>query len=176
MASDNDYTAKIKDEASLQKCIYFLNSIGIRVLCRQLPADSFLPGLAIKKGMIIINKSTLNYPGDILHEGGHIAVVPASERSNLNGDDIGKRENKDAEEMMAIAWSYAACIFLELDPHFVFHNNGYKGGGNNIADNFANKRYFGLPMLQWIGLAADDKHAQALDVAPYPHMLKWLRD
>jgi hypothetical protein len=65
---------------------------------------------------------------------------------------------------------------LNIDPYFVFHDHGYKGGGSNIADNFRDKRYFGLPMLQWIGLTADEKNAVNLKVAPYPHMLKWLRD
>jgi hypothetical protein len=41
-----------------------------------------------------------------------------------------------AEEMMANCWSYAACVHLKLNPYFVFHEEGYRGGGSYIANNF----------------------------------------
>lgn len=161
--------------AELDVCIQFLTSIGIKTTFREIYGDCFLPGLSIEQGMIVIDKAALKYPGDVLHEAGHLAVVPASERDCLDGPGIEKRENREAEEMMAIAWSYAACIYLDIDPYFVFHDEGYKGGGSYIVDNFREKRYFGLPMLQWTGMAASDQMQQE-GVAPYPHMIKWLRD
>ena len=102
--------------------------------------------------------------------------MPAAERLTLTASAIEKRENREAEEMMAIAWSYAACVHLGLDPYIVFHDDGYQGGGSYIADSFSNKNYFGLPMLQWKGMAADEKNAPGLHVAPYPHMIKWMMD
>ena len=163
-------------QAKLEKCINFLNEIGIKTKCKTLDPVTFLPGLSIEEGCIIIDRDALSYPGDILHEAGHVAVVPAAERSMLNADSIKMRRTREAEEMMAIAWSYAACIHLGLDPCFVFHDEGYQGGGSHIAKNFNNKRYLGLPMLQWIGLAADEKNASIMNVSPYPSMIKWLRD
>ena len=103
-------------------------------------------------------------------------MVPALDRPMLNAAVIEKRPNREAEEIMAIAWSYAACLHLKIDPGFVFHHNGYKGDGTNIVDNFRAQRYFGLPMLQWIGLTADDTNARALNIAPYPNMIRWMRD
>lgn len=164
------------EELVLEKCIVFLNSIGIKTIYQTNASHSLLPGLSINGDTIIINKATLKFPGDILHEAGHIAVVPAADRSTLNEETIGKRQDREAEEMMAIAWSYAACIHLQVDPYFVFHDDGYKGGGSYIADNFSNKHYFGLPMLQWVGLTYDEKNALEHAVLPYPHMIKWLRD
>jgi len=166
----------MSEEQLLEKCIEFLREIGIKTRPGRIEGDSFLPGLSIENGCIIIDQASLKFPGDILHEAGHIAVVPASERDSLNAAIIESRENREAEEMMAIAWSYAACIYLDIDPYFVFHDNGYKGGGSNIADNFREKRYFGLPMLQWVGLATDEKNAVDMNVLPYPHMIRWLRD
>ncbi|HMK24798.1 MAG TPA: hypothetical protein VK483_02125 [Chitinophagaceae bacterium] len=163
-------------QPKLEKCINFLNEIGINTIWKTLGPGTFLPGLSIEKGCIIIDRDALSYPGDILHEAGHIAVVPAAERSILNADSIKMRTTREAEEMMAIAWSYAACIHLDLDPCFVFHDEGYQGGGSHIAENFNNKRFLGLPMLQWIGLAADKKNASIMNVSPYPSMIKWLRD
>ena len=161
---------------NLQKCIHFLKDIGIRIRFKKIEGNSFLPGLSIENGSIIIDRDALKYPGDILHEAGHIAVVPALDRASLNALTIEKRQDREAEEMMAIAWSYAASIHLDIDPYVVFHDDGYKGGGSYIADNFRNKNYFGLPMLQWIGLAADEKNAAILNIAPFPNMIKWLRD
>ena len=167
---------KLNVEKSLEICIGFLHSIGIKTIHRKITANSVLPGLSIEGGCIIIDTDALKFPGDILHEAGHIAVVPAADRETLNEAALGKRPDREAEEMMAIAWSYAACMHMNLDPHFVFHDDGYKGGGSYIAENFAAKRYFGLPMLQWKGMAADEKKAAELNVAAYPSMLKWLLD
>lgn len=126
--------------------------------------------------MLLVDTAKLKYPGDILHEAGHIAVVPAAERITLTAAVIEKRAMRQAEEMMAIAWSYAACIHVGLDPYVVFHDEGYKGGGSYIADCFNNKKYFGVPMLQWKGMTADEKRAPELQVKPYPLMLKWMHD
>lgn len=164
------------EAAELDKYLTFLEEIGIETAFRKIDTVCFLPGLSIENGQIIIDKEQLKYPGDILHEAGHIAVVPAPERISLNAASIEKRENREAEEMMAIAWSYAACIHLNIDPLLVFHEHGYKAGGKNIADNFSNKNYFGVPMLQWVGLTVDEKNAVELNVEPYPHMMRWLRD
>jgi hypothetical protein len=162
------------EDQTLQSCISFLTEIGIAVKYRNLIPGTILPGISIEEGCIIIDEGGIIYPGDILHEAGHIAVVPVAERVSLNEIAIGKREHREAEEMMAIAWSYAACMHLELDPVFVFHDKGYKGGGSYIAENFAQKQYFGLPMLQWKGMAADEKNAANLNVEPFPEMIKWV--
>ena len=163
-------------EQSIEKCLEFLNHIGIKPICKKIEGDPLLPGLSIENGCLLIDTTSLKYPGDILHEAGHIATVPALHRPTLNAADIEKRPDREAEEMMSIAWSYAACVHLNFDPYFVFHDTGYKGGGTSIADNFRNENYFGLPMLQWIGLTADKKTAALLGVPPYPYMIKWLRD
>lgn len=165
---------QLKHDEFFEKAISFLQEIGIETRFEKLEGPCFLPGLSICKGVLIIDTGKLAYPGDILHEAGHIAVVPAAERITLDAAAIEKRPMRGGEEMMAIAWSYAACIHLKLDPYIVFHDDGYDKGGSYIADNFNNKQYFGLPMLQWKGMAADEKTAPALGVPPYPYMIKWL--
>lgn len=156
----------IEEEIIFEKCILFLNSINIPTVFRKFDADSFLPGLLIEKGMIVIDKDALQHPGDILHEAGHLAVVPAADRNRLTHQSIGKRKDREAEEMMAIAWSYAVCIHLLIDPYFVFHTEGYKDGSQFITESCSRNDYFGLPLLQSIGLTTDS----------YPDMIKWMRD
>jgi len=159
------------DEKIFQQAVSFLEAIGIPVHFAKIDGKTFLPGISILNGEIVVNRETLKYPGDILHEAGHIAVVPASDRSSLGENSIAKREMREAEEMMAIAWSYAACVHLGIDAKFVFHDNGYKGGGGSIADNFNEGRYFGVPVLKWVGMCNNPEEENG-----YPEMIKWLRE
>jgi hypothetical protein len=160
---------------NFETAVSFIHSIGIDIHFSLLADETFLPGLSIEKGSIIVDESKLLYPGDILHEAGHIAVVPLNERNTLNAATIGKREQHAAEEMMAIAWSYAACIALDIHPYFVFHDNGYKKGGQSIADNFAAGQYFGVPVLAWLGMTIDPFQSSEDKTRAYPYMLSWIR-
>lgn len=161
-------------DTNLEICIKFIRSIGIEVVFAQL-SESFLPGIHINEGKLFVDPAALAFPGDILHEAGHIAVVPLAERQQLNAQSIAERPQREAEEMMAIAWSYAACRHLGLSSSFLFHEGGYKGGGAYLAENFDNKRYIGLPMLQYCGLCFDEKNAALNHQQPYPYMQKWTR-
>ena len=163
-------------QTAFEKSIAFIQSIGIDVSFKPITGECFLPGIAIEDGYIIIDKEKLTSPGDILHEAGHIAVVPANERNSLNEDSIAKRADREAEEMMAIAWSYAACVHLDIDPFFVFHKDGYNGGGKSIADNFIQGNYFGVPMLQYVGMTIEKRNAEATGGEPYPVMKQWMRN
>ena len=109
------------------------------------------------------------HPGDILHEAGHLAVAdPAERHAPVLSPDGG-------DELTSIAWSYAALRYLELDPTIVFHDDGYKDGAASIIENFTAGRYFGVPMLQFYGMAVEPRRAVAVGAEPYPHMLRWSR-
>ncbi len=158
----------------LTTSISFINLIGLEtVFCTLTDEECFLPGLFISNGKILIDKEKLLYPGDIIHEAGHLAVIPSAERATISGPDIARRTDAASEEMMAIAWSYAACKHLSVDPVFVFHEEGYKGGGKNIIDDFDAGRYFGVPVLQWLGMTVTNSGNNSEN---YPVMQKWLRD
>jgi hypothetical protein len=147
----------------------FVRGVGIDVRAAALPQKTFLPGLDISHGAILIDEERLAYPGDILHEAGHLAVTdPAGRNAPTLSPDGG-------DEMTSIAWSYAALCYLKLDPAIVFHDDGYKGGAASIIENFTAGRYFGVPLLQLYGMAVEPQRAAAIGVEPYPHMLRWLR-
>ncbi len=151
----------------------FLKEIGLEIMYEKIQQGTFLPGLCIQDGALIIDKEQLLYPGDILHEAGHLAVMPRAIRIAMN-DNLGSNPIHQGGEMMAIAWSYAACIHLNIDPHIVFHEDGYKGGGHALVENFTERRFIGVPLLQWCGMAYDDKKAKEMNAKPYPHMISWL--
>jgi len=156
----------------IEKIAAFLRSIGLTVEQRTLDGDTFLPGLTLDAGRILIDESKLLYPGDILHEAGHLAVTPAAERSTRGGHlDVG-----GGEEMGAIAWSYAAALQIGIDPAVVFHPHGYRQGSESLLDNFLAGRFLAVPLLQWMGLTWDNTQAAARQCAPYPRMIRWLRE
>jgi hypothetical protein len=160
-------------EALLDRILPFLREIGFQIREADLSGQkTFVPGIALAGGVLLIDRSKLLYPGDLLHEAGHLAIMSPERRMRIQGD-AGK---KAAEEMMAIAWSYAAAVHLGLPPNALFHEGGYKGASASLIENFTNGRYIGVPMLQWIGLTADGKRAQELGIEPYPHMIKWVLD
>jgi hypothetical protein len=147
----------------LSTIVAFLEGIGISARPTELPDDTFLPGLTMSEGAVLYDPDRLLYPGDLLHEAAHIALTPAVERAGLSaattftlGDDLA-----------AIAWSWAALTHLRLEPAIVFHDGGYQGGARAFIDNFSNRRFVGVPMLQWLALT---------DEPTFPEMIKWLRD
>lgn len=149
----------------------FLRTIGIDVRVAALPETTFLPGIWIERGALVVDETRLRYPGDLLHEAGHLAVAAPERRATITGD----AGSDPAEEMMAIAWSYAAAVHMQLDPAVVFHDDGYRGGGSSIVENFSQGRFFGVPMLQWLGMTVDPAQSGSRGLDPFPHMLQWLR-
>jgi hypothetical protein len=148
----------------------FLTSIGIEVLEENFEEKTFLPGLKINSGKLILNRKKLLHPGDILHEAGHIAVTIATERMNLNDNVIAGQPDKAGEEMAVLLWTYAACVYLKADPAIVFHEYGYKGASGWLLENYANKNFIGLPLLVWMEMTEPDIQNG------FPKMKKWLRD
>lgn len=153
--------------------IAFLREIGIGVEFAPLAEPTILPGIDIHHGTLVLDQSKLKYPGDILHEAGHLAVV-ASERRNRLHKNAGQ---KAGEEMMAIAWSYAAARHLEIDASILFHADGYKGGGDSLIENFTNGQYFAVCTLEWLGMTFEPKAGrQTAAEETYPKMRKWILD
>jgi len=151
--------------------VAFLREIGLEV--REGPVDgkTFVPGITVQDGVLVFDPVSMTYPGDLLHEAGHLAVKTPAERESASAD-LG---DGPADEMMAIAWSYAAGVHLGLPPEVVFHDGGYKGGSRSLIENFTAGHYFGVPMLQWVGMAYEPRRAEELGVLPYPVMARWLR-
>ncbi|MGK4568094.1 hypothetical protein [Flavobacterium sp. 3HN19-14] len=80
------------------------------------------------------------------------------------------------DEMAAMLWSCAAAEALELPLEFVFHPNGYKGSSEWLIDNYRNKTYTGLNLLEWFGMTLSEKRAAQENKAAFPVMQRWLRD
>jgi hypothetical protein len=158
----------------LPRILEFLHRTGIETSTGTLEGPFFTPGIHIKNGKLVYDPQKLLYPGDLLHEAGHIAVTPAEERPKLsdNVDPTGQ----SGYELAAILWSYAAALAMDLPPEVVFHPAGYKGDSKWLIDTFNEKKYPGLPLLVWMGMTADEKKAEELGISPFPGMIRWLRE
>jgi len=158
-------------DALIQMFYEFLKSIHIRVVEKKIDENTFLPGLKIEGATLVVDREKLLYPGDILHEAGHIAVSSPQERDSLHGNLTDNKPEKGGEEFAVMLWSYAACLHLKIDPEIVFHKDGYKGSSSWILENYKDQSYMGLPLLVWMGMT-ENKDGNV----SFPKMKKWLRE
>jgi hypothetical protein len=152
------------------RIIAWLREIGLSVRLAAVDAGSFLPGVTLEPGGLIVDPERLLYPGDLLHEAGHLAVMLPAQRASTGshaGSDMG-------DEIGAQTWSYAAALELGLPPEMVFHPAGYKGAATTLIQTYRDGNA-GVPLLQWMGLTLDKARAAAASAPPYPHMIRWLR-
>lgn len=154
------------------KIAAFLNDIGIRVVPGDVPDDTFLPGILVDGEALVVDEAKLKYPGDLLHEAGHIAVMTPETRKKLY-NDVSKNAG---DELATIAWSWAALQHLELAPEVVFHPNGYKGASESLIEAFNIGGDIGVPLLQWMGMTTERNRGKEPDANTFPRMSKWLRE
>lgn len=155
-----------------EKIILFLQEIGIQVKETELPDDCFLPGLAIEKNTILMDPSRMKFPGDLLHEAGHLAVTEEALRPLIGTDEMDPDWPTPGDEIASILWSYAALKHIDIKPEVVFHPYGYRNQSEWFIEQFQSGNYIGLPLLEWMGFcSASEKEG----VLPFPNMIKWLR-
>ena len=150
--------------------IDWLREIGLSVREATIDGESFLPGVTLEPGGLIVDPERLIYPGDLLHEAGHLATMLPAERACTGsnaGSDMG-------QEIAAQTWSYAAAVHLGLGPEVVFHSDGDKGATKTLMQAYGDSK-LGVPLLQWMGLTLDRVRAAVAEVPAYPHMVRWLR-
>lgn len=153
-------------EEIISRIYSFLDKIGIAYEETKIDGKSFMPGMCITNGKLIIDPKALKYPGDLLHEVGHIAVAPPHRRSEMNGDIA--TENA-GEEIAALLWSYMAAREAGIPPEVVFHRDGYKGDSDWLVTNFKNKTFIGFPLLNWMKIVEKKEDGDL-------RVISWLRN
>ncbi len=153
------------------RMVDFLRSIGIHVQAQALPDGTFLPGIAVHNGTLLVDETRLRFPGDLLHEGGHLALMSPAQRAVAS--DAVEHDNEQVSEAAVIAWSYAAALHLGIDAQVLFHAGGYHGRSQALLLSYQLGVYPGAGALAELGLAYVGPHACG---TRYPAMLKWLRE
>jgi hypothetical protein len=162
--------------AALEAILAFLAEIGLPVSEGNVPADSFLPGIRVSRGCLVLDRAALRWPGDLLHEAGHLAVTPSTLRSTLDDALEGHGSVPHAGEMEATAWAYAAVAHLRLDPSVLFHDGGYRGQSAGLIRTYGYGVYPGSFGLAQAGMTLVGADAATAGRPPYPAMTRWLRE
>jgi hypothetical protein len=157
------------------RLLRFLREIGLDVVEEPLACPGFLPGVAIRDGGLVVDRSQLQWPGDLLHEAGHLAVMPSHLRPLQSGGLHDCEHVPHAGEAEATAWAYAASCAVGLPVGELFHAGGYHGRGDALAMTFGCGVYPGLHGLMQTGMAHGMAQAAELGTQAFPHMLRWLR-
>ncbi|WP_207459241.1 hypothetical protein [Azospirillum sp. SYSU D00513] len=187
---------------ALEPIVAFLRGIGMGVEYGEGARGGFLPGANIRAGVMHVDPDTLVGPGDLLHEAGHIVVVPrrfwARLGSNLqvdieallaeavaSGDAAAPQLDMAARqgEFMAQAWSYAAVLHLGLPPECIFFPGSYHcdryEGTHPMQAWLERGTHLGPLSLARAGLTGFPglfAHMGSNGLSPFPHMTRWSID
>ena len=184
--------SKISISGAFAKSATFLQGLGFTVR-QDSRASGFLAGVEINNGQLIVERFDDDIAGELLHEAGHLAVLPSPFRNRASGDlgDVIQRmsdwidQNRatvspddplirailQSGECEAVAWSYAAATAIGIDTRIPFIR-GFDGEGPALHDQVASGYYFGVHGLAAGGMT-DLPRARA--VSPYPRMKRWLQ-
>jgi hypothetical protein len=152
-----------------RRILDFLDFIGIPVVVGEI-GDSILASMTVRHGTIVVDPNIPVWPGDLLHDAGHVAMTEPTmrrERDRVSDDP--------AEEMGAIAWSVAAAGEIGVPLETVFHEAGYKGSSQTSIDSFCADPMIGVPFLAWLGMTAEPRRAAESGIPAFPVMQRWLR-
>ncbi|WP_454884267.1 hypothetical protein [Sphingomonas oryzagri] len=130
---------------------------------------------------------------ELLHEAGHLAVLPSMFRNEASGDlhDVSQlmsdwidghlaavhpddpriRAILQSGECEAVAWSYAAALAIGIDTRIPFYR-GFDDEGLALHDQVASGYYFGVHGLAAGGMT--DLPRPHL-TSPFPRMKRWLQ-
>lgn len=139
------------------------------------PDDSFLPGIAMIGTALAVDTTKLKWMGDLLHEAGHIAVLPSTLRHRAEKQFSHQTALEFAGELEAMAWAYAAIIEIGLPVEVLIHEGGYKGRPPALTQMYAMGVYPGLAGLCKAGMTMAPGFTADCGAVRYPAMLRWLR-
>lgn len=155
-----------EDSAITKAILDFLKEIGIPTKSQTL-GDTFLSGLEINKGTLVYDPEKLLFPGDLLHETGHIALMTEEERNTIVGNVKDYRSSGQDNKLAVMLWSYAALKRLNVKPQVVLHTDGYKGDAQMLIDSYESGDFKGLHLVAWMGLC---------ETSGFPEMKKWIKE
>ena len=179
----------------MNRILVFLKKIGLDVLV-QPGASGFVKGVHIVNGALHVDTAVAT-PSNILHEAGHIAIVPVKYRDTISNDisagvsmmleDIASRDihpdhplyraAMQCGDTEATAWAYAAGIHLGLDPEVIIEDRDYNGDGANVRFMVGNGHYFGVHGLAHAGFCSLNTRSEKLTGLPsYPKLSMWLQN
>lgn len=169
----------------------FLDSIGLK--SEKVTATSgLLPEIEIREGRVLYTSSC--HPGDLLHEAGHLALLPSRWRGWVNGD-VSESSERIYEDLVRIgtefespvylavlqsgdqevtAWAWAAAVHLDIpmNDRINMSPDTYQGGARDIRIMLQMGKYVGIHGLQHAGYCRAGNHPYR-GLPRYPQMAFW---
>lgn len=156
----------------VQRLVDFLLAIGLEVEAWDGGTPTFVPGIRVEAGRLLVHETDLDYPGDLLHEAGHLAILTRAERVAVTHDTGGEQH----QEMCADAWAVAAATHLGVPLELVFHDAGYQGSSEALRAAYRDGTGPGVPMLACWGMTSASNGWSDPAVPRFPGMARWLRE
>ena len=169
--------------------VYNLNKIGLQAVFGNV-SDSFLSGVKIENGTLIVDRSCSI--SNLLHEAGHLAVLPKEYRVQANDDlsivllkmydevDCSKEENRrymQCEDAESTAWAYAFGLKCGVPFDLIIDDEQYDGTGRDVLESLKHGSGFGVNGLARMGWCASSIiHSKASGLPIYPNLVKWIND
>lgn len=181
----------------VSKAIGFVRGIGLTVTISEEAdlKDAFIPYVRVEAGGMTISGAV--FPGDILHEAGHLAVIPGDFRplavdslsavmnamtkyieNNPHGlaqwpEDPTSRAILQSGEAEATAWQYAAAQAIGLPDEWLFPPDSYEGESAQVLQYLKSKTHLGVNGLQAAGWTVQRKQ-EYRESAVFPALNFWL--
>lgn len=171
--------ARSKRRATLD----WLQAHGFEIHETKAITGTFIPHIRIHAGTLQIDADAA--VSDILHEAGHLAILPGDIRPMATGDiedaiaEIMDRVTAviepdtpfsralvQASDPEATAWAWAAGTAIGLEPGEIIDDGDYEGQGASIRAALMANMYPGIHGLHHAGMTIRKE---------YPSMLRWLQ-
>lgn len=177
-------------DPDLEKTICWLRGIGLEVVEGGRPWTPHVDGMWIDEGVLVVAEDA--HVGDVIHEAGHLAILPSGFRELVLGDvdDLHLKHAAKISNAMqglanipecsvaralmqssdteACAWSYAAALEIGVDPTLPFVN-GFDNDfvAQEIFESCMDGHYIGIHGLRAAGFC--DR------VSDFPILKKWVQ-
>jgi dienelactone hydrolase len=175
--------------------VSFLREQGIE--CHSVHGTGgFVPGVRIVSGALHYDPDVA-CTANLLHEAGHVAILPSIYRAQAN-DDISKVARKMLAEVFeapdvdpdspqacaamqcsdpeATAWAYSAGRHLGIPDELVIRDTDYQSEGDQIRLALKAGAYAGINGLARAGFCVVTRTAAAVTGRPrYPTLSRWLQ-
>lgn len=169
----------------------FLSAIGLQVQV-EAGASGFIDRVAVVEGGLRVDP--LAPASGLLHEAGHLAVMPTRFRHFLTGnlgegmrqafaaldqldlepDDPLMRAMLQTSDPEVTAWAWAAGKAIGLPDEIIIEDDDYQGEGEGIRIALAANSYVGINGLSHAGFCVPRRNPyRALPV--YPELAHWLQ-
>jgi hypothetical protein len=175
-----------------KKTVDFLNGIGLKVEIER-GAQGFIKGVCIRNGALFVDPGAS--PSNILHEAGHLAVLPSRFRQIASDNisavqtmmmeqvDFTDPDNGEARLAMqsgdpeASAWAWAAGLAIGLPEGQIIQDHEYQNTGDEVRMMLARKSYLGINGLATTKICAlrEGPFADAMGLPAYPKLARWLQ-